>query len=272
MEILNYDNKQMESNCVDLEAEIPAKFLSNIKQTTELANEGDIEAMFALGMMYLTGKEKFQNFESAKLWFSKCNEKGDKRAEKLLSEWDSITTKMQDHKVCEQGGDVSTEEIHWNPKKTAELDLKFHNKISFIYNNVLWSSILYIVGTIIYVVCSIIVSEYVDSFVIAIDGAIFSFLGIKGAFSLKKRYPNAPFICMLYSWILVVSRILNLILVEYPKVNVIWLVYGIIVLYLLYCSHDMKLIFPKEYRKVSKSDKILAFACIGIEALIWIAF
>ena len=66
---------------------IPSEYLNSPTQTTNKAQSGDLDAMFALGMMNLRGQGILQDTDIAYLWFDKAKEQGDYRAIKIIDDW-----------------------------------------------------------------------------------------------------------------------------------------------------------------------------------------
>lgn len=166
-----------------------------------------------------------------------------------------------------------SQRIHWNSEDESKLDLGWHDKIGMIYKGVLWGSGL----TLLFGVGGGLVqySSYglVTSLIVIVPSIILGILGIIGALGIEKRKPNSVFLCLVYSWICTVSNVINIITSiaqgEFPGIlALVWLVYGIAIICALYSSDDVKLIFPKEYRKISNTDKVLATVCILVELFI----
>ena len=63
--------------------------------TSGKANNGDKEAMLALGMMALRGEVVGQDFDTAYTWFKKLKDLGDDRGEKMLHAFSSLKTKYK---------------------------------------------------------------------------------------------------------------------------------------------------------------------------------
>lgn len=63
--------------------------------TGNKANNGDREAMLALGIMALRGEGVTQDFDTAYAWFQKLKDLGDDRGEKLVSAFSALKTKYK---------------------------------------------------------------------------------------------------------------------------------------------------------------------------------
>lgn len=156
--------------------------------------------------------------------------------------------------------------IHWNSEDSSKLDLEWHDNIGMVHKGILYGAIItLIIGAI---------GGLLQSMLIAtVPSIIIGVLGIIGALGIEKRKPNSVFLCLVYSWICTISNAISIIallaLGTFPGLfPFIWLVYGIAILYALYSSDDVRLIFPKEYRKVSKTDKMIVYFCVLIVLLL----
>ena len=74
---------------------IPAKYVNSPAVTAEKANNGDVDAMFAIGMMLLRGQGLGQSIESAQSYFLKAQAEGDARAKKVLEDWEKLKKKYE---------------------------------------------------------------------------------------------------------------------------------------------------------------------------------
>ena len=75
---------------------IPAKYVNSPAVTAEKANNGDVDAMFAYGMMLLRGQGVGQSMDTARPYFMKAQAKGDAKAKKVLDDWEKLKNKYED--------------------------------------------------------------------------------------------------------------------------------------------------------------------------------
>lgn len=179
-----------------------------------------------------------------------------------------------------QSVDVQTEEvplpsqsIHWKSEDESKLDLGYHDKIGMIYKGVLWGSVITIAFTLFDVLVQFESYGLLAALLLIAPSMILGILGIIGARGIEKRKPNSIFLCLVYSWICTIINAVNIIVSlaygQFPGLfPIFWLIYGIAIISALYSSDDVKVVFPKEYRKVTSSDTALAFVCIFFEAVI----
>lgn len=106
--------------------------------TGNKANNGDKEAMLALGIMALRGEVVGQDFDTAYTWFKKLKDLGDDRGEKMLHAFSSLKTKYKSD---------SKNQMQSNPNKNDT------NKPSESGNDGFW--FLGIIVTIIFIVFSV---------------------------------------------------------------------------------------------------------------------
>jgi hypothetical protein len=168
---------------------------------------------------------------------------------------------------------LPSQSIHWKSEDESKLDLGYHDKIGMIYKGVLWGSVLTIGFTFFDVLVQFENYGLLAATLVIAPSMILGILGIIGALGIEKRKPNAVFLCLVYSWICTIINAVNVIASlafgQFPGLFAIfWLIYGIAIISALYSSDDVKVVFPREYRKVSASDMALAFVCIFFEAVI----
>ena len=65
---------------------IPIEYVKYPTTTVEKANNGDVNAMFALGMMFLHGLGVMRSLEYALPWFQKAQALGDVRAKNVIAQ------------------------------------------------------------------------------------------------------------------------------------------------------------------------------------------
>lgn len=237
------------------------------------ANAGDVEAILAIGMMALRGDGLAQDSDMAYSWFVKLKDLGDNRGNKLISDWNKLKDK---YKKTSKDTTSSSQKIRWNSQDPSKLDLSWHDNIGLINKGVLWGAVLTIIFGVIGGFTQIHeLGVFFTFFLFIIPSIILGILGIRGAISIEKRKPNAVFLCLVYSWICIITNIAGILVSlssgEFPGIWVfIWIGYGVSILIALYCSDDINLIYPKEYRKASTIDKALAGICITAEAIIFL--
>ena len=78
---------------------IPIEYVKYPTTTVEKANNGDVNAMFALGMMFLHGLGVMRSLEYALPWFQKAQALGDARAKNVIAQWDKLKKKYERKKT-----------------------------------------------------------------------------------------------------------------------------------------------------------------------------
>ena len=78
---------------------IPEKYVNSPAVTAEKANNGDVDAMFAYGMMLMRGQGVGQSMDTARPYFMKAQAKGDARAQKVLDDWEKLKRKYEDRSL-----------------------------------------------------------------------------------------------------------------------------------------------------------------------------
>ena len=94
-EVLGGSEKRKEQPFVEANWRILAEYVNYPTTTAEKANNGDVDAMFAIGMMLLRGQGLGQSIESAQSYFLKAQAKGDARAQKVLEDWEKLKKKYE---------------------------------------------------------------------------------------------------------------------------------------------------------------------------------
>jgi hypothetical protein len=175
--------------------------------------------------------------------------------------------------------EVQTEEvpltyecIHWMPEDESKLDLGYHDKIGMIYKGIFWGSVITIVLSFFNALAQFNNQGLLVAILLLVPNMTLGILGIIGAQGIEKRKPNSIFLCLVFSWICTITNAISIISTlafgAFPGIfPILWLMYGIAVICALYGSDDVKLIFPKKYRKISILDIALSFVCIFFEAI-----
>ena len=94
-EVLGGSEKRKEQPFVEVNWRIPADYVCYPNTTAEKANNGDVDAMFAMGMMLLRGQGVGQSIESAQSYFQKAQALGDARTKKVLEDWEKLKKKYE---------------------------------------------------------------------------------------------------------------------------------------------------------------------------------
>ena len=85
--------KKEESKFEEKSYLIPFEYTSNPSLTANDANNGDVESVFAMGMMALRGQGVQQDFDVAYKWFELAKKNGDDRAESIIKNWNTLKDK-----------------------------------------------------------------------------------------------------------------------------------------------------------------------------------
>lgn len=94
-EVLGGSEKRKEQPFDEANWHVLADYVYYPNTTAEKANNGDVDAMFAMGMMLLRGRGVGQSIESAQSYFLKAQAKGDARAQKVLEDWEKLKKKYE---------------------------------------------------------------------------------------------------------------------------------------------------------------------------------
>lgn len=92
---------------------IPIEYVKYPTTTVEKANNGDVNAMFALGMMFLRGLGVMRSLEYALPWFQKAQALGDARAKNVIAQWDKLKKKYGKKKTKTNVGVVEDDNLSW---------------------------------------------------------------------------------------------------------------------------------------------------------------
>ena len=79
----------------------------------EKANNGDVNAMFALGMMFLHGLGVMRSLEYALPWFQKAQALGDARAKNVIAQWDKLKKKYEKKSTKTTVDVVDDDSLSW---------------------------------------------------------------------------------------------------------------------------------------------------------------
>ena len=168
---------------------------------------------------------------------------------------------------------LSSQSIHWKADDESKLDFSWYQHLGVIYGGILFGAILTLIIGLISGIGQGCDYGIVSAICSIVPSAVLGILGIVGALCLAKRKPNSIFLCLVYTWICTIGNFLNIILClivdTFPGfLSIFWMGYGIVLLFIIYCSEEVKLIFPKEYRKISNKDVIFAAVAIFLEAAV----
>ena len=169
---------------------------------------------------------------------------------------------MEQPKQVNEEMRVSTEQIHWSKEDPSKLDLKCHGRIGFLRIAVLIGAVLTLVSSLSSMAVHIVTLHGDLMFLIYLPFLFNGIIGVMGGLGIAKRKPNAIYLCKVFAWTRTVYNFINLVfsiaMSSFPGFSgILWLFYGLYLLYYLYTSNDVKLIFPKEYRRVRPFDIIL---------------
>lgn len=166
-----------------------------------------------------------------------------------------------------------SERIHWKKDDPTKLDLEYHDRIGFIQKGVLYGAGATIGLAVIVTLVQLNAGNGDLALFQLIPSLLLGYLGIRGGVGIEKRKPNAIFLCKVYAWLCTGWNFIDIVASfatgAVPGFLVIALfIYGICILYAIYTSDDIKLVFPKEYRRITTSDFILALVCVGIDVVL----
>lgn len=94
-EVLGGSEKRKEQPFVEANWHIPTEYVNYPTTTAEKANNGDVDAMFAMGMMVLRGQGLGQSMGIAQSYFLKAQAEGDTKAKKVLEDWEKLKKKYE---------------------------------------------------------------------------------------------------------------------------------------------------------------------------------
>ena len=92
---------------------IPIEYVKYPTTTVEKANNGDVNAMFALGMMFLHGLGVMRSLEYALPWFQKAQALGDARAKNVIAQWDKLKKKYEKKSTKTNVDVVDDDNLSW---------------------------------------------------------------------------------------------------------------------------------------------------------------
>lgn len=92
---------------------IPIEYVKYPTTTVEKANNGDVNAMFALGMMFLHGLGVMRSLEYALPWFQKAQALGDARAKNVIAQWDKLKKKYEKKSTKTNVDVVDDDSLSW---------------------------------------------------------------------------------------------------------------------------------------------------------------
>ena len=169
---------------------------------------------------------------------------------------------------------ISTEQIHWSKDDPSKLDLEYHRGVGTLRKAVLIGAVLPLVSSLTSILGLLIVLHFDMSVIVYLPYLFVGIIGIIGGLGIAKRKPNAIYLCKVFAWswtgyILFVLAVAIMSFSYSFFIYVLLLIYGLYVLYTLYTSNDVKLVFPKEYRKIGSSDIILTvtYICLLVFAV-----
>lgn len=162
---------------------------------------------------------------------------------------------------------ISTEQIHWSKDDPSKLDLEYHRGVGTLRKAVLIGAVLPLVFSLTSILGLLIVLHFDMIVIVYLPYLFVGIIGIIGGLGIAKRKPNAIYLCKVFAWswtgyILFVLAVAIMSFSYSFFIYVLLLIYGLYVLYTLYTSNDVKLVFPKEYRKIGSSDIILTVTYI----------
>ncbi|MBR5717250.1 MAG: hypothetical protein IKX59_11735 [Bacteroidales bacterium] len=157
---------------------------------------------------------------------------------------------------------ISSEQIKWSKEDPSKLDLKYHGRLGILRKVVLVGAVLTLVISLSSMAAHIITLHGDILFLTYLPFLFNGIIGVMGGLGIAKRKPNAIYLCKVFAWTCTVYYFFNLVFSiatgSFPSLfGILWLFYGLYLLYYLYTSKDVKLIFPKEYRRVRPFDIIL---------------
>jgi len=170
---------------------------------------------------------------------------------------------------------ISTEQIHWSKEDPSKLDLEYHRGVATLRKAVLIGAVLPLWFSLTSILGLLIVLHFDMSVIVYLPYLFVGIIGMLGGLGIAKRKPNAIYLCKVFAWswtgyfLFVLAFAIMSISYSIIFYYVPLLIYGLYVLYTLYTSNDVKLVFPKEYRKSGSSDIILTvtYICLLVFAV-----
>ena len=152
---------------------------------------------------------------------------------------------------------ISSEQIHWSKEDPSKLDLKYHGRLGFLRIVVLIGAVLTLLFSLTKMAAHIVILQ--GDLLMYLPFLFNGIIGVMGGLGIAKREPNAIYLCKVFAWTCTVYIFIYIF-------GILWLFYGLYLLYYLSTSNDVKLIFPKEYRRVRPFDIILTvvFICLSV--------
>lgn len=168
---------------------------------------------------------------------------------------------------------VSSEQIHWSKEDPSKLDLEYHDGIGSVRKAVLIGGVLTLVISLTIMVAQFGQPQGGIMILMYLPFLFIGIIGIMGGLGIAKRKPNSIYLCKVFAWSCTMYNFIALVATiatgSFPSLLLVLLFfYGLYILYILYTSDDVKLIFPKEYRKVGPYDIILTVICISLVVVV----
>lgn len=168
---------------------------------------------------------------------------------------------------------ISSEQIHWSKEDPSELDLEYHDGIGSVRKAVLIGGVLTLVISLTIMAVQFGQPQGGIMILMYLPFLFIGIIGIMGGLGIAKRKPNAIYLCKVFAWSCTVYNFIDLVATiatgSFPSLLLVLLFfYGLYILFILYTSDDVKLIFPKEFRKVGPYDIILTVICMCLVGII----
>ena len=180
---------------------------------------------------------------------------------------------MEQPKQDYEGMRVSTEQIHWSEEDPSKLDLEYHDSIGSVRKAVLIGGVLTLVISLTIMAVQF-GQPFGDIMILMYLPLLFvGIVGIIGGLGIAKRKPNSIYLCKVFAWSCTVYIFIDLTVMiamgSFPSFLLVLLFfYGLYILFTLYTSDDVSLIFPKEYRKACAFDIILTVICVSFVVVV----
>lgn len=168
---------------------------------------------------------------------------------------------------------ISSEQIHWSKEDPTKLDLEYHDGIGSVRKAVLIGGALTLVISLTIMAAQFGQPQGGIMILMYLPFLFIGIVGIMGGLGIAKRKPNAIYLCKVFAWLCTVYNFIELVVTittgSFPSLFLVLLFfYGLYILYILYASDDVKLIFPKEYRKVGAFDIMLTVVCVSLVVIV----
>ena len=166
-----------------------------------------------------------------------------------------------------------SEQIHWSKEDPSKLDLEYHDGIGSVRKAVLIGGVLTLVISLTIMVAQFGQPQGGIMILMYLPFLFIGIIGIMGGLGIAKRKPNAIYLCKVFAWSCTGYIFLDLVVMiamgSFPSLLLVLLFfYGLYILFTLYTSDDVKLIFPKGYRKVGAFDIILTVICVSFVVVV----